>query len=68
MNFSLNEEQLALQKEIIQFARKELNDGLIEKDRQATFPRENWKKCAEFGILGLPFPARYGGSDADIIT
>ncbi len=68
MDFTLNEEQQALQKEIIQFARKELNEGLIKKDRQAAFPRENWKKCADFGILGLPFPARYGGSDADIIT
>jgi alkylation response protein AidB-like acyl-CoA dehydrogenase len=29
---------------------------------------ENWKKCAELGILGLPIPEEYGGLDEDIIT
>jgi alkylation response protein AidB-like acyl-CoA dehydrogenase len=32
------------------------------------FNREGWRRCAGFGIHGLPFPAEYGGSEADIIT
>jgi alkylation response protein AidB-like acyl-CoA dehydrogenase len=39
-----------------------------EQDRQESFPRERWRKCAGFGVLGLPFPATYGGAEEDIST
>jgi alkylation response protein AidB-like acyl-CoA dehydrogenase len=68
MDFSWSEEQLAYKKAVIEFAQKELNDGLLERDRDASLSRENWKKCAQFGIQGMPFPEAYGGSDADILT
>ncbi len=68
MDFSLTEEQLLFKKAVVDFAQKELNDGLIENDRQGELPRENWQKCAEFGILGLAIPAEYGGSGVDITT
>jgi hypothetical protein len=29
---------------------------------------DNWRKCAQLGILGLPIPEEYGGIDADIMT
>ena len=32
------------------------------------FQREHWKKCAAFGIQGLPFPEEYGGQGADIMS
>jgi hypothetical protein len=68
MDFSWSSEQLASKDAAIRFARKELNRELIEKDRHGTFPRDEWKKCAEFGIQGLPFPEEYGGINADITT
>ncbi len=68
MDFSWTEEQLTFKKAVIEFAQKELNDGLIERDRDGNFPREDWRKCAQFGILGLPFPEAYGGAEADILT
>jgi len=68
MDLSFAPEQLALRDEIAKFARSELNSDLIARDRDEVFPRENWKKCAEFGIPGLPFPREYGGSDADIVS
>ena len=68
MDFSWNEEQLALRKSIISFARQELNRNLIEDDRDEVFDREGWKKCAEIGIQGLPVPPEYGGQGADILT
>src|SRR3990172_3861437 len=43
-------------------------DGLSERDQNGEISRENWMKCARFGILGLPFPEEYGGSNADIMT
>jgi alkylation response protein AidB-like acyl-CoA dehydrogenase len=40
----------------------------MERDRQGEFSRENWSKCARFGIQGLPVPEEYGGSGSDAIT
>ncbi|MBE0411262.1 MAG: acyl-CoA dehydrogenase family protein [Anaerolineales bacterium] len=68
MDFSWSEEQLNYKKAVIEFAQKELNDGLIERDRDGVLSRHNWKKCAEFGITALPIPEEYGGVDADIMT
>jgi alkylation response protein AidB-like acyl-CoA dehydrogenase len=68
LDFSWTDEQLGFKKAVIGFAQKELNEGVIERDHHSIFPRELWKKCAEFGILGLPFPEKYGGSEADILT
>ena len=68
MDFSWTDEQLAYKKAVIEFARKELNDGLIERDQEGSFSLENWRKCARFGILGLPIPEAYGGAGEDILT
>jgi alkylation response protein AidB-like acyl-CoA dehydrogenase len=68
MDFSFTPDQLALREEIAKFARQELNEDLAARDRDETFSRENWLKCARFGIHGLPFPRAHGGSEADIVT
>jgi alkylation response protein AidB-like acyl-CoA dehydrogenase len=68
MDFSWTEEQLSYKKAVIEFAQKELNQDMLERDRQSSFSRDLWKKCAAFGIQGLPVPEDYGGSDADILT
>jgi hypothetical protein len=68
MDFSFTPEQLALKDEIARFARNELNEGLGARDREHALSRENWNKCAAFGIHGLPFPREYGGQEADILT
>src|SRR3990172_13358659 len=68
MDFSWSEEQLSFKDSVIKFAKKELNEGLIERDKDGEISRENWKKCADLGILGLSIPEKYGGIDADIMT
>ena len=68
MDFSWTDEQLSYKKTVIGFAQKELNHEIIERDHLNGFSETLWKKCAEFGIHGLPFPEKYGGSDADILT
>lgn len=68
MDFSWTEEQSAFRKAVVEFARKELNQDIIEEDRSASFSQEKWRKCARFGIQGLPFPEEYGGSAANILT
>jgi alkylation response protein AidB-like acyl-CoA dehydrogenase len=68
MDFSWSEEQLTFKRTVIEFARRELNSGILDRDRHSEFSRENWRKCARFGVLGLPVPEAYGGTDADILT
>ena len=68
MDFSWTDEQQAFRKEVIRFAKQELNDDMIERDHEEKFWMEGWKKCAQFGIQGLPVPTEHGGGGADILT
>lgn len=68
MDFSWSEEQLTFKRAVVEFAQKELNTGLLERDRRSEFSRENWHKCARFGLQGLPIPEAYGGTRTDILT
>lgn len=68
MDFSWSEEQLEHKRAAIKFAQKELNGDLVDRDQTCEFSRENWMKCAQFGIQGQPFPEKYGGLGADILT
>jgi hypothetical protein len=61
MYSDLSEQQRELQDAAVAFARAELNDDPIGRDRHEVFSREDWKKCAGFGTLGLPVPPEYGG-------
>lgn len=68
MDFRLTDEQQALRAAVAEFARKELNADLVERDHEARFSREAWQKCADLGLLGLPVSEEYGGSGSDILT
>ena len=68
MDFSLTDEQRKLRDEIIEFARRELGGDVIARDKQGIFPREQWLKCGEFGLLGLNAPCEYGGQGKDALT
>ncbi len=67
MEFSWSQEQIDLKNKIIEFG-AELAPNMIELDEEQKFNREGWEKCREFGILGLPVPKQYGGSELDILT
>ncbi|HZQ69656.1 MAG TPA: acyl-CoA dehydrogenase family protein [Terriglobales bacterium] len=68
MDFAWSEEQRQFRQEVIRFAREELNDNVIDRDLNEEFSWDLWKKCAKFGIQGLPISSEYGGSQADILT
>jgi hypothetical protein len=68
LDFAWNDEQQALRKEVIRFAKEQLNDDLMRRDREEIFSRELWQKCADFGILGIPVPTEYGGGGGDTLT
>ena len=68
MDFSFSDEQRLLRESIIEFARRELNEGARDRDREQAFSRELWRKCADVGIQGLPVPEEYGGSGCDALS
>jgi alkylation response protein AidB-like acyl-CoA dehydrogenase len=68
MDFSLTPQQEQLRDTIVRFARQELNQGLIERDRDARFPADLWRRCAALGLCGLPFPEEHGGSGLDLLS
>lgn len=57
----LTAEQQKLQDAAIEFARTSLTSDMVARDREAAFDREAWRRCADFGVLGMPIPQEYGG-------
>lgn len=68
MDFALSEEQDALRSSVIAFATRDLGRDLGARDRDGTFDRDAWERCARFGIQGLPLPPEHGGAGADLLT
>jgi alkylation response protein AidB-like acyl-CoA dehydrogenase len=68
VDFSWSSEQTELREMVIDFARKRLTSDVIALDRAHGFDRDGWRKCAEFGIHGLPVPENYGGTGRDPLT
>lgn len=66
INFTVPQAYLDYQREVIDFARRELTDDVIIRDRENTFARELWQKCADFGIQGLAATTEYGGQEEEI--
>ncbi|MDL2296719.1 acyl-CoA dehydrogenase [Bacteroidales bacterium OttesenSCG-928-C03] len=67
MNFSLTKEQTLFLQMIREFAEKEVKPLAAEVDESECFPEDTVRKMAKLGILGIPFPSQYGGSDGDNI-
>ncbi|MCU1457202.1 MAG: acyl-CoA dehydrogenase domain protein [Actinomycetia bacterium] len=68
MDFDLSEEHEAFRKVVRDFAEQEIAPHAERWDRDHVFPVDVVLSMGELGLFGLPFPARYGGSDADFTT
>lgn len=62
------EEQLMLRDMVREFARNEIEPLAAEIDETGEFPMTNLKKMGELGILGIPFPEKYGGAGLDTMS
>jgi glutaryl-CoA dehydrogenase (non-decarboxylating) len=68
MDFSLTQEQQMTQKMVRDFAQKEIAPVIKEYDRKQEPIPFMLKRIGELGILGLPFPVRYGGQGMDFLS
>ena len=50
------------------FAQNECLPGVIERDEKQQFPREQIKKLAELGFMGMMVSPDYGGSGLDTVS
>ena len=64
----LTDDQRAIRDAVRTLARERVAPRAAEIDRSATFPEDLRALLAEQGILGLPFPERFGGLGADLLT
>lgn len=68
MDFDLNEEQRAIRDLAREFAEREIAPYASEWDETREFPAEVYVKLGRAGLMGLPFPEKYGGGGADAIS
>ena len=62
MDFSLTEEQQLLKKTVREFAEAEIGPHAREWDEKQEFPRAVFTKLGDLGLMGVVWPAEYGGS------
>jgi alkylation response protein AidB-like acyl-CoA dehydrogenase len=62
VDFSLTEEQRAIQETAREFARREVDPIVEEIDESQEYPREVMAKAGELGFLGIIFPEEMGGA------
>jgi len=65
MDFQLTKEQEMIRKLIRDFADAEVAPGADERDKTGLFPKGIFGKLVDLGMMGLPFPEKYGGAEAD---
>src|SRR5512143_1203475 len=64
----LKEEHLQVRDMVRRFADDVLAPRARELDETETFPHEAVKQMAELGLLGLPYPEKYGGAGMDTLS
>jgi len=68
MDFTLNEEQIAIRDTCREFAEQEIKPLAEEMDKTGSFPYTLIRTMGDLGLLGLPFPEEYGGAGADFLS
>ncbi len=68
MDFTLNDEQLAIRNTCREFAEQEIKPIAERLDATGEFPYELVRQMSELGLFGLPFPEEYGGAGADFLS
>ena len=68
MNFELTEEQILIRETAKEFTINHLLPGVIERDENQQFPKDQIKKLAELGFMGMMVDPKYGGGGMDTVS
>ncbi len=68
MDLGLTEEQKLVEKTVREFAEAEVRPLAKEHDETGRFPRALFKKAAQLGLTGVPFPEKEGGAGFDHVA
>lgn len=68
MEFQFNEEQLMIRQAARDFAINECLPGVIERDEQQKFPKEQIMQLADLGFMGMMVDPKYGGAGMDTVS
>jgi len=68
MNFSLTDDQQAIQTAAREFAQSEIAPIAAAHDISGEFPRETIRRAGELGFMGVEVPAEYGGAEMDAVS
>ncbi len=68
MNFTLSEDQLAIQMAAREFAENEIAPTAVERDISGEFPTEIVKKMGELGFMGMMVSPDWGGAGLDAVS
>lgn len=68
MNFQLTKEQEFVQKMVRAFAKTEVEPLAADIDQTHRFPTETVEKMTKYGMMGIPFPTKYGGAGGDEVS
>ncbi len=64
----LSQEHTMLREMVRDFAKNEIEPVAAELDETEKFPREILQKMAELGLMGIPYPEKYGGAGMDTLA
>ena len=68
MDFKFTSDERDILDMLHDFALKEVKPLASELDEEERFPVETWKKLAEMGMMGIPYPEEYGGAGLSYLT
>jgi short/branched chain acyl-CoA dehydrogenase len=68
MQFSLSDDHRLLQATVREFAEREIAPVAEELDRTKAFPYDIVRRLGELDLMGIPFPAEYGGAGSDTLA
>lgn len=68
MLFQTQEKQEALRAQVREFAEKEVKPLAFMLDRENMFPDEVVQNMGKLGLLGIPYPKKYGGAGLDMVS
>ena len=68
MNFTTTPENEGIRKMVREFAEKRLAPTIVERDEKELFDRGIFDEMGKMGLMGLPYPEKYGGGGMDFIA